>query len=146
MADQTQLTKTEFTDEELESMKNIIENKELISDKEKDEIKKLLVSAVRQDYELAYLFVKCFDYLNRFKDDLFDEENNFRDKVERFLDYYNKECGIKDTREIVQKVGRIDGGIGTYYLQRTLIRETEENREDYWKLIGVLTKIVGVEE
>lgn len=135
----------QFTEEEITEIKSLVNRKDLIDDEKKKEIRKLIASAIEQDYFLAFLYVKCFDYLLRIKDNLNDEDNDFSLKVDDFLKEYVQKCNIKELREVVQKLNRIDGGIGTYHLQKNLEKEVETMREDMINFTSFFIKI-GVEE
>ena len=151
LKDLTETKLLRFTDEEIEKIKNIIDNKELVSDGEKEiiagtnKIVGLLTLSKTDDIRLGILFAKCYGSLNMICDSLFDEENDFRSKVREYLDLYKNRFGADGIHLYVQQMERADSGIGTFYNQGKIQTRIIMYREDYLKFIQFFVKIAEVE-
>jgi len=140
------LKKPSFSDDDINNMNALIESKDLISDEEKDKIKKLGSLSLEQDYNLSVLFSRCYDYFLMIKDFLFDEENDFRSKVGEYLGWYKQYTNVDSIRFFVQECDNVGGGIGTHYYHNLLKTKVLLYREEFMNFISLFTKIAGVED
>lgn len=135
-----------FTDEEIESIKSVIDNKELISDEDKEKIKKLRSLAIEQDLHLSRLFVRCYDYLMMIHQSILDDDEDFSVRIKDYLDEIGRKTHADSVRDGVQQLEEINQGIGTFFYNGLLKSRAIMHRQDYLDMINFFIKIGGVED
>ena len=130
-----------FSEKEIEDMKDTISEKEIMEDEDLEQIKNLKKSVSGSDVNLAKLFIKCYDFMSINTFQFKDESRNFIKKIEKFLQTFD----VSEIRRLVNEYG--DGKeYGSYVIEENIKKEVHLNRKRYLDLIKVFFRIFGEEE
>ncbi len=136
-----------FTDKEISSLKDIIDDKALISEEDKKALKKLKGNVSLSDSDLAELFSRCYNLFSLISGSLNEEdEKDFRKQVQEYLQWYDKKTGAGNLSDFVQSLKQADGGFGTMHYGGYLKTKISIYREDYLSFIDLFIQIVDLED
>lgn len=139
--DQEQETKEEVKKDNLENLRSIVDDKDIIKEKKIEELSKKRESAIRNNLALGELVLECEsilkDNLDKFKDDTNDE----RDFVKTLIE------GV-DIKSLRLAFSEYDYGnsIGDYQIKLRICEIVEEKRDSYRKLVNSFFEIFGGED
>jgi hypothetical protein len=126
--------KIKFSDEEIDSLKTIFSDKEIIEQEKFDELKKLKESM--NEVNLGILFRDCFNILEINCECFKDEEKDYSKKLNLFL----KSFDVNEIRSLLRDYGN-GKEYGDYLIERNIKRIVEANRDKYLELINFFFKI-----
>lgn len=131
----------EFSNEDTELIKSIIEDAEIINEETLEVMKELREKSICDDYNLGILFLKCHNYFDMNSDLFKDEEKDLTDKIRTYL----KKFDIIELRSIVSNYG--DGKeMGSYILRNKIANIINKEREEYNNLINLFFTIFSGED
>lgn len=135
---------SEFTENEIDEIKTIAENKSILDDSVEDTedlIKKINISISGSEIDLAKMVIQCHDILltNSFK--FKEDKKNFINKIEEYL----KKLDLSELRIIISDYGE-GNSYGSYNIGEKIKRNVNSNRESYMKLIKFFLRIFSEED
>lgn len=125
-----------LTDEEISSIKDIVEDKELISNDKKKDLQKLKTKSSTNDISLGILVIDCYNILELNIGSYSDDENDFREKMKNFISSIN----IEPLRECLSDYG-FGKEFGDYQTERVIKSIVASNRDNYLNLINLFFRI-----
>ena len=138
--------KPNFSDEQIEHLKSIVDNKDLIQDSDKDKILIMRSHMDSDNFMMAQLFVKCYNYLSMIKDFLYDEEKDFRKPIQEYLDYLQDKTNVEKIHQSIRKYQELSGGIGSHDLKLKIFIAVNENKKEVIDFINFFIKIGDITE
>jgi len=130
---------SEFSDDDYENLKSIIDNADLIENA--DEIKRLFKDSNLNDINFALLFAKCYSTLEMIVNFLKDDENDFREKVSKYLDKLNTECDASSFVMFI-KDSKVKRGIGSNHYRAVMKSKLNKHIGEYRKLCLFFVRIL----
>lgn len=130
-----------FSDEEIESIKTIVQNAEIISSEELENLIEIKNNLHSNDSNIGILFIKCYNLLEINYSKIKKEDNKLSKKIENYL----KSFKISGLRELVEDYGN-GKGYGSYLTKEKIKIIINYKREDYIDLIKFFFNIFGEEE
>jgi len=131
--------KDKITNEDINKIKGILEEKEIIEDSEMTNLKKLQIESGTDCVKLGKLFLICYDYLAN-NSYLLSEDENINKKLDDYLSDFN----VVDLRILLERYG--EGGIGTYFQKQKIQDMVNDNREKFNGLIQTFFKLFEEED
>jgi len=129
-----------FSTEDIENLKSITEDKNLIEDSD-ELIKEINKSISGSEIELAKKVIQCYDILDTNSFQFKNEEKDYSKKIEEYLSKFN----ISEIRSLITEYG--DGtGYGSYLLGENIKRNVNSNRKTYMELIKFFLRIFSEED
>lgn len=130
----------EFTNDEIQDLKDLQSENEIISDDEIENLKEMKKSISTNQVNLGILFTKCYDYLEVNISDLKNDDFDYSNKIEKIMSKV-------DPSEIRNLIG--DYGFGKQFgdsLTEVKIKNIlEKNRKGYLDLIKFFFQVFGGE-
>ena len=130
----------ELSNDDSRAIKSYFEDKEIIEDKELEELKKSLSKMGKDSILLGNLFLTSYDYLRIHYNNFDDEDIKLRTK--QLLSSYHY---ANYFRKLIEDYG--DGNeIGSFYSGEKIKDMVVKHRENMMYLINIFFKLVGDED
>jgi hypothetical protein len=135
------LQQIKFSEEEIEDLKTIIADKELIDDEDLEQLKNQKKKLTGNDVTLGILFIKCFDVMFLNLDQFKKSEEKINKKIATFLNSFE----IDSLRHFVNEYGE-GKEYGDFIAEQNIMSVVSNNRESFLELIRLFFQIFGGED
>jgi len=130
-----------FSEQEIENLRDLIEDKDLVEEDELEELKKKSGKMLIDSTILAEIFLKCYNYLYVNQHLFKNEDKDYTQKLKNYLGGFD----IQDLRNQLEEYGK---GVefGSYYVSRRIKNIVSKDRRKMIDLVLLFFKLFGEEE
>ena len=130
-----------LTKKDIDSLKSIFENSEIISDEDKKALNLKREKARKNNLVMGDLFLYCFDVLSDYSHLFESEDKNFEKNIKGYLTDFSKIVG--ELRELIESYE--EGEIGSYFDGERIRDYVRPNREKMSGLVNIFFSIISGE-